>query len=209
MLDPTAKTEGRWQPPARLPDAVRDFGKYPDTSQWQPGDVLLFSHTNPVWISRLIIRSQRRLGFGSEHSKWHHAAVYIGDGYIVEATARGVRHNDLYPYLGSHFIRIRRDPEVTINEGYRIAVAALRRHGYSYGFWSVLLLGWQAFTLPSASAGKPPSLSQRTRICSQLYFAAHDQITARTLGREDPDLTPAAISASNALVDVPSKWLAF
>src|SRR5205807_7387 len=50
----------------------------------------------------------------------------LGDGVnICEATRKGVCYSPLYPYIGHHRIRVRRDPALTMDERWRIAVSAL------------------------------------------------------------------------------------
>lgn len=66
------------------------------------------SSLQPDAVTRQIIAAQTRGGFGAEDARWQHAAVYLGDGYVIEATLRGVRYAPIYPYLGSYRLRLRR-----------------------------------------------------------------------------------------------------
>lgn len=48
---------------------------------WQPGDIILFAWSDR--IGRLI--STLQASWGDEDSQWTHAAMYVGEGRIVEA----------------------------------------------------------------------------------------------------------------------------
>ena len=55
-----------------------------------------------------IASSQREL-FANKHARWTHAAVYIGEGMIVEALPfKGVVDGHISDYLPTHNIRVRR-----------------------------------------------------------------------------------------------------
>src|SRR5712692_5760688 len=87
FLDPAATSfTGTWKPTGALPRAVRDFGKFPAVSLWQPGDLLLIGAVRPGWVARKIIQTQETQ-FAITDACWHHAAVYMGDEQnVCEAT---------------------------------------------------------------------------------------------------------------------------
>ncbi len=43
-----------------------------------------------------------------DDARWHHAAMYIGDANICEATASGVNLVPIFDYVGTHLLRLRR-----------------------------------------------------------------------------------------------------
>ena len=112
ILNPADQhTTGQWSPSGPIPPPLRQFGRFPNVRDWFPGDLLLFSAVHPNWISKSIIRGQENGGYAAEDARWHHVAVYLGDGIsICEATSTGVHHAPIYPYLGEYLLRVRRDP---------------------------------------------------------------------------------------------------
>jgi hypothetical protein len=206
-------------PPHKLSSSIRTFGYLPDTKSWRPGDLILISEIDPDLISRTIINVQNKLGFLHHHSQWHHAAIYLGDDYLCEATIKGVRHFPIYKYVGSHLIKIRRDSSLDLNDSYRIAIQGLLRLRYRYSLPSIFRLFWQSNILQSKiwqskrnflkSNFEPRKLSSRATICSQLYADAFGSITQKTLDADFTlPMTPAALSASHMLFDLPDPtWL--
>ena len=90
-----------------------------------PGDLILVSATSPNHIQKAIERVQIKGGYAAEHAQWHHAAVYLGDYGICEATRSGVKADKIYQYIGNHKIRVRRDTSLALNQRWKIAVQAL------------------------------------------------------------------------------------
>jgi hypothetical protein len=50
--------------------------------------------------------------------------VYMGEGYVVEATLHGVRYAPIYPYLGGHRLRLRRPLDLSDDDRWKIAIQA-------------------------------------------------------------------------------------
>ena len=177
-------------------------------SKWLPGDLLLFSALHPGWSARSIMRGQQR-GYAEEDARWHHAAVYLGDGIsICEATARGVRDTSIYGYLGGYLLRVRRGINLTSDQQWLIAMQSLTRLGSPYGFRSILSLAWQSWQGYWQPGNRLPLLGARAVICSQLFSDSYSMVTGRLLVQgPSGTVTPAALSFTSQLADVPTTWL--
>jgi hypothetical protein len=188
---------------------VRRFGRYPDLSALVPGDLVLVSAIAPGYLSRRIIAAQEHGGFAGEDARWHHAAVYVGNGRICEAMPGGVQARSIDRYIGTHRIRIRRDPHLRPMQGYEIAMQALSRMRWYYSVWTLVrmaLQSWRGFY------DDPVGLrfaSSRAVICSMLYADAYSVVTQRVLGNAaGATPTPAFLSATPVLEDVVCQWRA-
>ena len=209
VLDPRESgASGTWTPPGQLPPWVRQFGRFPNIDSWQPGDLLLVSATRPPFASRAVISAQQSGGYRTEDARWHHAAVYIGGRIgLCEATLRGVGSGPIYPYIGKHLLRVRRDPALSREEGWEIAVSALTRLRSSYSFGSIVRHTLQAgsgFWKPSSHAHYSRT---RSVICSQLYADAYSMVTGKVLfNPANGEVSPAFLSSTGNLVDVDLCW---
>jgi hypothetical protein len=197
-----------WIPPGPIPSRLRAFGKFPNVEQWLPGDLLLVSSLKPNLITRQTITAQERGGYGIDDARWQHAAVYVGEGYVTEASLHGVRYAPIYPYLGNHLIRLRRPVGLTADDRWRIAVQAAVRTNEKYGLVSIASLFAYSFVgLWTRRRGF--SVAQaRSVICSQLYSDAYSRVTGRLIAPPAAGtITPAALSATPELEDVNISWL--
>ena len=204
-----------WKPPGPIPRALREFGKYPDTSRWWPGDLVLTRALKPNSVSRAITKAQINGGYAPDDSEWTHAAVYLGDGLnVCEATVdsifrRGtVRVSRLWDYCADHFICIRRSTFVkTQSQGWLMAITALTNLQKDYDFSYVARLAllaargrgfWQTdIRVPI----RPSAL-----VCSTLYSDTHNRVTRHIL-TDNGVCVPAQLSQCTELKDVASTWL--
>lgn len=208
ILDPSdQRTIGEWAPRGPIPSDLRKFGRFPDIATWQPGDLILVSAIRPSGVSSAIISTQTQGGYHQDDARWHHAAVYTGGEALCEATRHGVMAGLLYPYVGAHRLRIRRDPSITREQGWEIAVAAMTRLNTPYGFGSILKLKLQSlkgFWRGRSAHGRNAKIC----ICSELYSDAYSWVTQKVLRNMAGDeVTPAFLSVSPALQDVQTNWL--
>ncbi len=149
-----------------------------------------------------------------EHARWHHAALYVGKGVICEASRIGVQRDMLSKYVGSHYLRFRRNPDLKIEERYELALHALASQGVSYNFREIFRL-WKAARFGFGNSTKAnvqmlgKQYPKQATICSQLYADCHVSVTKTVIGNLDGgETTPACLSMAKRLVDVPIGWLA-
>ncbi len=208
-LDPDDKqTVGTWQPgrPIDHP-GFWDFGRFPNTDDWLPGDLILVSHIKPGFMQRRIIRAQKARGY-NDHSKWHHVACYLGDEDICEALLTGVKRDHISKYVGRHHIKVMRDATLSDKERNALTGWMLTRSGDSYSFTEI---GKQIL----ASAGRlfhprrPPRVeSSGACICSGVYCDAYAAATGRLLVRLTTNAVkpcPADLSLAG-LKEVDTRW---
>lgn len=211
VLDPEdLTTTGHWTPSGPIPSALRQFGRFPDVRKWLPGDLLLFSAVSPNWIAQQIIQGQQRGGYAEDDARWHHAAVYLGDGMsICEAVSRGVRSIPIYPYIfGGYRLRVRRDNSLSDEERWKVAIQSLTRLRSPYGFRGIISLAYQSLQGYWRSRGSLPPLGARAVICSQLYSDSYSLVTERLLVKNPTGtVKPADLSLTPLLTDVATTWL--
>lgn len=190
------------------PSRVRNFGYMPDESNLLPGDLLLVSTTRWWHFSAHIICLAQRIGGCAPNSaRWHHAAMYLGDGDVLEATAlRGVCVSKLFDYCGRHCVLLfRRAPGLTEEERLLLCVRGMRFLSESYSWRSVLrifglsLFGfWNNILLPFA---------RRAHICSQLYSDAYTNVLDdMVVARHPNNVLPAHLRFTDKLEDILVGW---
>jgi hypothetical protein len=150
----------------------------------QAGDVILFKDES--WISRSIQ--------WFTDSDWNHVALYVGDGYIIEATEVGVEKNLLKKRL-KHCVRmlsLRKD----LNEEARKLIIdkahALVYEGYDFVQFICLFL---YFLLRKIGIRiRQLVLNKRTQmICSEVIYVCY--LTAGIKLSEKPEIfTPQSIA---------------
>lgn len=194
----------------RLPKSVRSFGRYPDISRMQAGDLILVRPVknagNAVAIER--VQAQTHDAFDAQ---WIHAATYLGDNSLVEIAGGGVSVGDLHKYVCSHKIMVRRvlrpedNREVDPLTGYRIAVAALKAFKTKYGFGDLIQIYIQSQQWKSADGRF--RLRGAEAICSDYFDAAVAQVLGRgaASAKRNP-FSPADLSASANMTDVVVPW---
>ena len=196
-----------WRPTGPIPTALRQFDKFPNIEQWLPADLLLVSSVEPDRVTKQIIVTQERGGFSAEDAKWQHAAVYLGEGYAIEATLHGVRYAPIYPYIGKHRLRVRRPRGLSNDQRWRVAIQAAVRANERYAIRSILSLYGQSFKGFWTNKRGLVGAQRSSVICSQLYSDSYSSVTGQLLTRTVADtITPAALSASAAFDDVNIAW---
>ncbi|RSZ59826.1 hypothetical protein HF313_13925 [Massilia atriviolacea] len=213
ILKPDDKAVGRFIVQGPLSQKELSLGKVIDLSRLLPGDLVLVSACHPGFVGRSIQKVQERGGYMREHAVWQHAALYIGKGVICEANRNGVRRDMLSKYVGDHHLRFRRNPHLTVPERYELAIHALASQGISYDFREIIRL-WKAARFGFGNSTKAnvqllgKQYPKRATICSQLYADCHVSVTKTVIGNLDGgETTPACLSMTALLVDVPVTWL--
>jgi hypothetical protein len=213
-LEPSCTaTVGLWTAPGGIPIATRKFGRFPDTNRWQIGDLVLFSQFEPDYGSRAIRFAQQNLGFIPDDARWNHAAVYMDNDFICDATPFwGVRYRKIYDYIGHYALRVRRDPLLSDKERTQIAIQAASHLRNPYCLRELGRIGAQSLRrllLPQFVDAWP---NNSGLICSTLYANAYYRATSKTLqnpasGEPVETVTPAFLSYTRRLVDVECAWL--
>jgi uncharacterized protein YycO len=150
--------------------------------------------------------ADQKLYFDEVDARWTHAAVYVYDGKIVEATQRyGTAVTFLHSYIPTHDILVRRNVSVSSTMRDRIALHAMTQIGTKYPY---------LFSLAIYSAR---GLAQRVRpfdvktyhVCSELFHRTCMEVTGQALqGCPITGLTkPAHLSRTKSLTDVPVRWM--
>lgn len=195
-------------PSGPVPPGVRAIGAVPDFGAIQPGDLILFSSLRPGIIAKGIQAIQYLGGYDAAAAQWTHAAVYTGHGHLAEATLAGVRPGSIDKYLtGKHLILVRRSPDLTLEQGYQVAIRALEHHGRAYGILTAALLGLHAalFGIWRTAPWPPP---RTPSICSMLYAEAFSWVTGKTIDNLEPgEITPAHLRQTQMLLDVEVTWV--
>jgi hypothetical protein len=209
FLDPRdLGNPGREYEPDEIPSVdVCRFGFYPDISALQPGDLILVHNLYGNITHKIIERVQAR-AYQSEHSMWHHAAVYLGHfDDICEADLAGVCTNSLDRYAcGKHLIRVRRGRDLDDNTRWRTAIRALTRLRQSCSYSTILDTGYLAIKR-FKQYGPIKRSANSGLICSQLYSDAYQAATRTMLAnRKCNEVTPALLSSTKSLEDVPLTW---
>lgn len=215
--DNAADAKGGFQPDFLLEPRVRKFGSFPDTSVLLPGDLLLTEDLDPDWIAKSITQSQLEAGFPSEHSRWTHAAMYLGDGErVVESTfgsgQAGVQISPLGNYVGGHILRFRRPRDLTDEQRWLMVVEAASLVSLRYDFGYLITTWWQTRkgfwqrNKNQRAIDRPFKISS-ARVCSTLYADAFTRITGEVVDKRYDAHIPATLSQSDVFTDIALGWV--
>lgn len=204
---PTRETPGsRWL----LPTKIRSFGQIFDFDQLMVGDLILFDPIKPSLFERAIRRAQKQGGFEDSHARWTHAAVYTTNRFVVEANVSGVAYTDLCSYSQDYNLCVRRDPNLSINHRYELALQAATRIGQRYSKTAALSAGMGAIRGYWNPKGLLDGRFGATAIiCSKLVSDCYITITHNSItpGELPVVVTPAHLSKTTRLQDVSVDWL--
>ena len=174
----------------------------PNFSDWRDGDIILVHRAADAAghalqaAQALSLSPVTRAG-----SVWSHAAVYVGDGMVVDATiASGVSLRSIWAYCQAREVRVRRlsDPSIPATDVDEIALAARRHIGEPYSVLQAIVSKLVPGTVPTPNA----------LYCSTLVGLVVAEATGVDLS-SDPDhqpLHPATLAAHVELADVPLEW---
>lgn len=207
VLDPADPVQGSIRRPGFLPANVDRLGKIPDPAQLSPGDLILFEKLKPTLFGRWIAKAQLAGGGASGDARWTHAAIYVGEGNVVEANLTGVEFGPMWKYLGDYRLRVRRIPALGDADKLRFCIQAMSSLRMRYSLWRAVVAGWTAlFGFWNQSAVLSNS---RGVVCSKLFSDTYTIVLRRIVvdGPLPAVTTPAHLSATTLLDDVAVRWL--
>lgn len=175
----------------------------PNFSDWRAGDIVLveaIGFVGGVIQAGQMITTNPLMAAGSQ---WSHAAIYIGNGMVVDATwGAGITAQSLWTYCQSREVTLRRidDPSIPAADIQDIAKYAASHIGEPYSAIQALLakLGWSGAQTPNPSA----------LYCSTFAGLVVTEATGVDLS-SDPiwqPLYPAMLASHSELVAVPLEW---
>lgn len=175
----------------------------PNFSNWKPGDIVLVGK-DESFQSRTTSTLQRthRKSFEMGENYWTHAALYIGNGEIVEVDFKaGLVRSSVWKYCHSRTLSLRRVPDVDISQQDRQAAVdwALQHIGTPYGKFHLL---WTSLI------SKNQAISPRKFYCSSLVASAFEFGGSLSLYGDTSMLPPypATLAAHPGLEDVLLQW---
>ena len=169
-----------------------------EPGQLHAGDCVLFEGT--AFLSRGI-----KLFSGS---RWSHAAIFVGDGYIIEACAPGVEKNLLAPLIKqAKSIAVMRVPDLTMDQAELMkgAAYAMISVGMKYDFVNLVSLA-PYFLLRKIGINAPWLVWSRKGevICSELYARCLLTLPIK-LAAAAKLVSPGVIYASKLLIKILEK----
>lgn len=124
---------------------------------------------------------------------------------VCEALGGGVKARQFWHYMdGSYDLKVRRLKDAAPELRARVAYYAAVETNTSYGFGTLLAI---KDSLTKNDPWKRRIFPSRGVICSQLYFEACMRAGFLLAHLKPERVSPAHLSASEELVDVPLKWI--
>lgn len=177
----------------------------PNFSDWRPGDIVLVR--GPKGTAGTMVRLDQALstnGVIRSSREWTHAAVYVGDGCVIDATyGQPIAERSLWDYCERRAITVRRvrpSSTVTRQDIEDTANAVRGFLGLPYGTWDVIFDAIWPRSLPVRS--------RRSLYCSTLVEAAiaeATQLRLSSLPAHRP-MYPAVLAGHPLLLGVPLEW---
>lgn len=183
--------------PHPLDDSAVVAGILPDMAGWHDGDVLLFRNATQNAMGTLITASMTRR-YGAAAARWTHAAIYAGEGMIIQAVAsnpRVVQEVAISRYVPSRVIARRAIPILTDAERREIVAAARATIGRNYNYMRAMQAGLAGLKIPQRQrlGRRKRAAALRACICSDVVIDAYLIGANVTLA---PDVTGVASPAA-------------
>ena len=199
----------------KLPNAVTKFGYVPDIARLWPGDLILTQKSPRTFpLNKTFQKVTTNVGH-----EWTHAAIYLGDYQIIEATTKGVHINTLFSCIPKSKMRVRRLnlPNTQQHKkkiiGYKIALnSTMSLHGGKYGLSALMLNAYNSiFNKKKNRTRHVDEKGETSLICSGLYaksvvVAAGIHVEPTNVIAEGKIITPAILASSSKLHDVGITW---
>lgn len=194
---------------------VRNFGKFLDVTNLQPGDLMLARSHGP--IPKLISSTQIKGGYHDRDAQWTHAAMYLGDGAnFIEANFdfgnyACVRLAPIRQYCdGQYDLRFRRLKAGvdSLEQKLSLCVQAMKHLGTKYPVGRLAEI-WFDVNISKTSNFYDSDLKdplERAVVCSTLYQDAVRCATKYQLGEDNGACVPAWLSASDKFENIRASW---
>ncbi|MGV1905049.1 hypothetical protein [Agrobacterium cavarae] len=206
----------------KLTKKQRKLGFLPNINNIRPGDLILTQPSKLAWRA-MAIQLGQKLQKSDESNKWTHAATYVGEWRVVEATPQeDVSSGTLLSWVPCKKILVRR-PKIFETEsletarhlGMQIALEAALKQGIAtYGtksFPSVI-----SRLIPKnrnkVKNNLPPEHMNESLICSTLYAECYtlalgpDIRPNKDMRRTQEPVSPSLLAGLSSLVDVKVGW---
>lgn len=198
------------EPPSmRLPAFLLAKGVVPNSGDLLPGDIVLFAPRQPAWHQRRIIGVQSQ-SYAEATAGFTHAAVYVGDFQVCEALWRGVAVSSVLDPLAEYRLLVRRLPNASLEQGYRVAVRSLQRLTSAYSATLIVRIVWHAVKgLHRQRLGGLTNrlVGGRATICSMLCTDAVAEATRRLIvPLQNGTVLPADLASTDELATVRVRW---
>lgn len=176
--------------------------KCPNFGDWLPGDIFLVRSNGNAPHRAIEVAQRTSLNRATrEGSVYVHAAVYVGNGEIVDITPKlGVARRSVWEYCERHAIALRRLPYLSPTDSDAIAVTAneLATQGLSYSWGQLVLSKLVPKTIP-----QPEKLYCSTLVGHVFEQACDIQLHAQPMYRP---LYPGTLAEHQALDVVLLEW---
>jgi hypothetical protein len=195
-------------------------------STWEIGDlVLVRGRRTGISRSTPIVLAQLAGGYAPEDAEWTHAAVYAGEGTVLEATwgfgaEGGIGWGEVSAYVPDDHIRVRTDALLTDEQRHEIVAQARSLEGLDYSIPRAMELARQLVLsrVPAlrAAADRIPHGVRASDwgayggyVCSDVFAISYEAAANRTIAPADDWIVcPAALSASPHFEDRELTWCA-
>lgn len=204
-----SKVSMQRSPVGPLPKYLRQQKVFPDYEKALIGDLVLVSPFRPSVTQNLIMTHQLER-YGEEHAMWTHAAIYIGNSNICEATTAGVKVSQIENYLENYSVKFRRASFKNETDRFRVSIAAVTKLRQGYNWKSILNFAsdHMAKGMPRRLALPMKQAKKAAFTCSGLFYEAFFEVTEATCTNSVSfEICPADLSASQKLNDVPIGWV--
>jgi hypothetical protein len=197
--------------------AAAEFGQLPDMRSWLEGDLILTRAKDPSGTAtQLIVATQRNVFPDPAHHSWTHAAVYIGDGRVIEADydpdqkRRGVLEGFVASYVPAYELRLRRDSRLSPAERHLIVTYARDIEGLDYSLAraaELALISQRGSALLKQVDEDAEARPLLGFVCSDVYAFAYAKTVKRVAApRGQPFQSPASLSDSENFQEVLVSW---
>lgn len=171
-------------------------------SGWARGDILLFAEIEPQFAARVIERFQLRQY--SAAAIWTHAALYVGDGLLIESVARAptmVIQRGVDAHVPESAIVRMHDPRLTVEDRDALvdeANALLKR---PYSFPRAAAIGASILTRRRPRS-RPAQFARNTVVrgcvCSDVIEMAYNDALGMSAAPDTRGLVPPAAFYENS-----------